>query len=93
MRLDWFQGDKQYIDIHLDKYSNFNSFNKINIESSNSDYKTIMDFNPNHLDFTIDQLQQLRDFIFHGTTCYFIHQMVTLTSIYFKREFHTSLYH
>ncbi len=87
MRLNWFQGEKQSRDIHLDKYSNFNNFNQINIESSHSDYKTIMDFIPNHLNFTIDTLQQLRDFIFHGTTCYFIQQMVTVFTSILKETF------
>jgi hypothetical protein len=56
--------------------ANFRRFNQTNIESSQSDYKQIIDFSPNYLDFSINTLIPFRDFLFHGTTCRFIHQLV-----------------
>lgn len=76
MRLNWFEGEKQDIHIPFDKMSNFNRFNQTIIESSTSDYKQIIDFSPNYLDFKINTLITFRDFLFHGTTCRFIHQLV-----------------
>jgi hypothetical protein len=78
MRLDWFEGEKQDIDIPFDKMANFNRFNKTTLESSHSDYKPQIDFSPNSLDFSINDIIPFRDFLFHGTNCRFIHQLVTL---------------
>ncbi|CAF1118107.1 unnamed protein product [Adineta steineri] len=75
LRLDWFDGEKQDIDIPFDKFADFNRFNQIQIESSHSDYKPNIDFSPNHLDYSINTLIPFRDFLFHGTTCRFIHEM------------------
>ena len=76
MRLTWFDGENKDYDIPFDKMANFNRFNSTTIESSYSDYKTPMDFSPNSLDLSINQLIPFRDFLFHGTNCQFIHQLV-----------------
>jgi len=76
MRINWFQGEKEDIQIPFDKMANFMRFNQTIIESSQSDYKPIIDFSPNYLDFSINTLIPFRDFLFHGTTCRFIHQLV-----------------
>jgi hypothetical protein len=78
MRIHWFEGEKQDIDIPQDKFANFNRFNQSQIESTNSDYKPIIDFSPNYLNFSIKSIIPFRDFLFHGTTCQFIHQLVNL---------------
>jgi hypothetical protein len=78
MRIHWFEGEKEDVDIPFDKMANFNRFNQINIESSQSDYKPIIDFSPNSLNFSINTLIPFRDFLFHGTTCRFIHQLVKI---------------
>ena len=76
MRLDWFEEGQQDIDIPFDKMANFNRFSQTQIQSADSDYKPVINFSPNSLDFKITQLIPFRDFLFHGTTCRFIHQMV-----------------
>ncbi len=86
MRLDWFEGEKQDIDIPFDKMNNFNRFYQKQIESSNSDYKPLIDFSPNYLDFSINTLVPFRDFLFHGTKCRFIHQMVNIIYQYFSTK-------
>jgi len=74
--------------------SNFNRFNQTFIESSHSDYKQNIDFSPNYFDFSINTLIPFRDFLFHGTTCKFIHELVkknfsfnNFNSIYLKTEY------
>jgi hypothetical protein len=76
MRINWFDGEKQMIEIPKDKFADFNRFNQSFIESSNSEYKPIMDLSPNHFNLSIKSLIPFRDFLFHGTTCQFIHQLV-----------------
>jgi hypothetical protein len=76
MRINWFEGEKHDVDIPFDKMADFNRFNPTHLESSPSDYKPIIDFSPNFVDFSINTLIPFRDFLFHGTTCRFIHQMV-----------------
>ncbi len=83
MRIHWFEGEKQDIEIPQDKFANFNRFNQSQIESTNSDYKPIIDFSPNYLSFSIKSIIPFRDFLFHGTTCQFIHQLVNLHWILF----------
>jgi hypothetical protein len=78
MVIDWFQGEKEEIEIPFDKMSNFNRFNPHTIQSPDSDYKPIINFSPSNLDLTINDLIPLRDFLFHGTQCRFIHQMVCI---------------
>ncbi|CAF1342525.1 unnamed protein product [Rotaria magnacalcarata] len=75
MSLDWFQGEKQDIEINLDSMSNFKRFNKTQIESSFSDYKINIEFLPLSFNLTNDQLIHFRDFLFNGTKCRFIHQL------------------
>ena len=76
MRLDWFNGQKQEIEIPFDKMSNFNRYDRSTIESSPSDYKPTIEFSPSIFNLTINELIPFRDFLFHGTTCQFIHQLV-----------------
>lgn len=64
---------KQDIEIPFDRMADFNRFNKITIEYSHDDYKPIMNFSPNYLDFSINTFTLFRGFLFHGTTCRFIH--------------------
>ncbi|CAF3961439.1 unnamed protein product, partial [Rotaria sordida] len=75
MRLDWFEEKKQYLDIPFDKISNYKRFNQTHIQSSYADYNTNIQFSPNSLNLTINTIISFRDFLFHGTTCRFIHQM------------------
>lgn len=82
MRLDWFEGEIQDIDISFDKLANFKKYNKTHIESSPSDYKPMMDFSPNTLNLSITSLVPFRDFLFNGTTCRFIHEMVMISLFY-----------
>ena len=81
MRLDWFDGEKEEIDIPFDKMADFHRFNPSMIESSSCEYKSTMEFSPSFTDFSINQLIPFRDFLFHGTTCSFIHQLVNTSSL------------
>lgn len=76
MSLDWFEESKENIEINFDLMSNFKRFDKSLIETSLSEYKTTMEFPTIPLNLTNDQLLQFRDFLFNGTKCRFIHQMV-----------------
>ena len=76
MRLDWFDGEKEEIDVPFDKISNFHRFNSSEMKSSLAEYKTNLEFSPNSLNMSIERLIPFRDFLFHGTKCRLIHQIV-----------------
>jgi hypothetical protein len=76
MCINWVELGKQTFEITFGKMASFNRFNKTTIEYSQDNYKPTMDFSSNYLDLEINTIIPFRDFLFYGTRCRFIYQMV-----------------